>query len=136
MIVDISKEEIKIQIWEKASTEENYDPNLYRKDACGAWMAFEKYGDTSNAYGWEIDHVFPRAKGGESNLENLRPMNWQNNRKKGDNYPNYQREITSEDNRNIVSEKNLTINQKLQDTLKSKYGYDKESNDKGTVWDL
>ena len=122
MIVDISKEEIKKQIWEKASIVEDYNPNNYRKDVCGAWMAFEKYGDTSNAYGWEIDYVFPISKGGESNMENLRPMNWQNKRKKGDNYPCYESEVTSDGLRNIVYEKTLTINQKLQGILNNMYG--------------
>ena len=82
-------DDIITKIWEKALIVEGVDRNFFRKDACGAWIAKEKYGDVSNALGWEIDHVYPIQLGGKDDDINLRPMNWQNNRSKSVDYPSY-----------------------------------------------
>lgn len=47
-------------------------------------MLRNKYGATDSEYGWEIDHVVPRSKGGTDLLGNLQPLQWENNRSKGD----------------------------------------------------
>lgn len=61
------------------------DPNMWRYDVCGALMFFDCYGDTTpQGFGWEVDHVFPVSKGGETIMINLQPLQWQNNRSKGD----------------------------------------------------
>ena len=83
-------------------------------------MQKDKYGTEENL-GWEIDHVYPTSKGGNDDLANLRPMNWQNNRSKNENYPSYKCVIKSKDNKNVKSEESRTINKSLQETLKSKY---------------
>jgi len=78
----------KIAVWNKGNIVQGVDASKIRKDNCGAWIHFDKHGDTTeNGYGWEIDHKFPVAKGGEDNIENLQPLQWQNNRRKGDDYP-------------------------------------------------
>ena len=74
-------------VWEKATPIPKID--FVRKDSCGANMAKQDYGHTS-AFGWEVDHIKPVALGGGDELDNLQPLHWQNNRHKGDNYPDWE----------------------------------------------
>lgn len=108
------------KVWEKGFIISEYDKDKYRQDTCGAWIQKDKYGTEENL-GWEIDHVFPKSKGGTDDFDNLRPMHWQNNRSKADNYPSYLCAIKSNDNKNVKSEETRTINNSLQETLKSKF---------------
>lgn len=109
------------KVWNKAQTVPNYDPALFRKDAAGAWMFYNGYGDRNNAFGWEIDHVYPESLGGDENLVNLRAMQWENNLSKGDDYPVYQACVIAEGNRNIKKESQRTINSKLREKLSHLY---------------
>ena len=56
-------------------------------DCCGKLMLWDEYGNRNSEYGWEIDHIFPREKGGKSILENLQPLNWKTNEEKSDTFP-------------------------------------------------
>lgn len=81
-------EETKRAVWNKAIIVSGVDSNFKRKDLCGAWIEWLKYGQTdSNGSGWEIDHIKPVSHGGGDEISNLQPLQWENNRKKGDNYP-------------------------------------------------
>jgi 5-methylcytosine-specific restriction endonuclease McrA len=75
-------------VWDKAAIVPGFDPALYRKDACGAWIAWSEYGNQHNL-GWEIDHTIPVAMGGKDTIDNLQVLQWRNNRIKADHWPNW-----------------------------------------------
>ena len=102
-----SKEIVEV-IWKKAQEIPNYNPNIWRKDFAGAWIRKDQYGATGN-YGWEIDHVYPQSLGGGDDLDNLRAMQWENNRSKGDNYPKWTTSVSSYGASNIYLAKSWQI---------------------------
>lgn len=80
-------EATKRKVFDKGTPIDGYDASTWRRDICGYAMKYTDHGDTSSEYGWEIDHIEPTAKGGPNTWENLQPLYWETNRKKGDTYP-------------------------------------------------
>lgn len=109
------------QVWDKATKVQGFDPNIFRKDPCGAWIIFNKYGLRDNSFGWEIDHVFPKSQGGDDDIRNLRAMHWRNNESKGDDYPSYIARVTSNGNQNIDCYNSHTINASLREYINNRY---------------
>ena len=115
--------------WNRATVVEGFDKNRYRKDACGAWIIRNKYGDTDSIYGWQVDHIVPqsllREKGiSESMIDNslnLRALQHENNESKSDDYPSYTAVVTSEGTENVRVTKFLEVNSKKQEALKKLY---------------
>ena len=115
--------------WNRATEVEGYDKNRYRKDACGAWIIRNKYGDTDSLYGWEVDHIVPQSllheKGFSDSLIdndlNLRALQHDNNASKHDDYPSYTAVVTSEGAENVRTLKFLEVNSKKQEALKKLY---------------
>lgn len=77
------------RVWEKADTVLGVDPNIFRKDKCGAWIKKDLYGksDTGSTMAWEIDHIKPYSWGGTDELSNLQALQYNNNEQKNDQYP-------------------------------------------------
>jgi len=65
-------------VWDKGEMVENFRPDKWRKDACGAWISRDLYDRTDSDFGWQISRVVPAADGGGDDLENLRPLQWKN----------------------------------------------------------
>ena len=74
-------------VWNKGRVVSGRNAILVRKDIFGSLMSRSEYGNTNSKYGWEIDHIRPVSRNGSDNLSNLQPLQWENNRRKGDNYP-------------------------------------------------
>ena len=116
-------------VWEKGIIVDGYDPNIVRKDACGAWILKSKYDVHDSPFGWQIDHIYPASKlfsMGMSqelidDLQNLRPLNIRNYISKKDDYPIYKAVMTSKDNENIDCNDIKQVNLKLQAILKQLY---------------
>ena len=79
----------KRRVWNKGSHVAGRDPVYWRADACGHLMYYPDHGNTASDVGWEIDHIVPTTKGGTDHIDNLQPLYWENNRRKGDTYPWY-----------------------------------------------
>lgn len=122
--IDYTEEQIN-QVWAKGFVVEGYDPRLYRRDAASAWMYRKAYGDRESGLGWEIDHIYPKSKGGDETLINLRPMNWHNNVSKGDDFPVYTADVISEKSSNIYKPTTCLVAQSIQNELKKLYSNDK-----------
>ena len=75
-------------VWEKGRVIRGENPALYRQDQCGAIIFRSSYGKRTDM-GWEIDHKNPVSRGGTDNIRNLQPLQWANNRRKGDSYPKF-----------------------------------------------
>lgn len=120
---------MKLAAWEAAQKVDNYDPKMFRKDACGAWIVWAKYNQQDSIYGWEVDHIYPQSKlEGRGYTEqqinaaaNLRALQHQNNASKGDDYPIYMAVVSSEENKNVEQRRSLEVNQEKQKELENLY---------------
>lgn len=101
---DISPE-LKLAIWKKAKEVTGVDSSIFRQDYAGAWIRFDDYGNRDSQYGWEKDHLKPLSLGGQEVLDNLYPLQWQNNLRKGDDYPRWSTAVTADGQKNVELEK-------------------------------
>jgi hypothetical protein len=76
-------------VWKKGRPDPPHPLAAHRRDVCGAPMQRYSYG-TEILDGWEIDHVKPVSAGGTDDLDNLQPLQWENNRHKADNWPRWE----------------------------------------------
>ena len=116
----------KDDVWKLGTKVDDFNEKRWRKDACGAWMDYKKYGDTDSKYGWQVDHIFPSSvledygveESYRDNIINLRPMQWKNNEVKDKDYPKYDSAVTSSGKTNIDKDNTYTVNKKKQQALK------------------
>ena len=116
------------RVWNKARIVEGYNADIIRKDACGAWIVRNQYGIRDSIFGWEIDHVYPLSRGGNDDILNLRPMQWENNVAKGNSFPVYNCAVKAEGNDNIHEESQFKVNDALMSKLNELYNFNKDEN--------
>ena len=75
-------------VWRKGAVVQGDNRTMRRRDACGAVMDRDQFGKETPT-GWEIDHILPKARGGGDDLANLQPLQWENNRHKGNDHPGW-----------------------------------------------
>lgn len=69
-------EELVQAVWEqKSRVVPEQDPNIWRKDECGAWVRRDHYQNRDSEFGWNIDYITP---GGLEEPANLRVLQWKN----------------------------------------------------------
>lgn len=122
-------------VWEKGRVIKGKDKDVYRLDAAGAIMKKDNRKNNTQ-YGWEIDHIFPKKRLTEAgvpenkwdDLVNLSPLQADNNRKKGDDYPDYTREkvMNEETFKNVIEEKELTVNKDIRKAIREHFGLSEE----------
>jgi 5-methylcytosine-specific restriction endonuclease McrA len=69
-------------VWKKACILHEALKDIARIDKYGNHISKLNFGKQEK-YGWEIDHIKPVSRGGTDDIDNLQPLHWENNRKKG-----------------------------------------------------
>lgn len=99
-----------LAVWMKATAVTGVNSDLLRQDYAGAWIRYADYGNRNSQYGWEIDHLKPLSQGGEEAMTNYLPLQWQNNVRKGDDYPRWTTAVTADGRNNVEQEKSWKVN--------------------------
>ena len=73
----------RICVWNKGHKVPGLDPMVWRNDDFGNRIRFADYGDRTCRFGWEKDHITPKAVGGTDELNNLRPLHFRKNASMG-----------------------------------------------------
>lgn len=82
-----SDEKLKLSVWLKGRRILGRNKNMWRRDKCGKLIKYSEHGNRDSEFGWEIDHKKPIAKDGDDSIDNLQPLHWKNNSRKGDTHP-------------------------------------------------
>lgn len=64
--------------WQNGQIVGKFPPAKWRKDACGAWLSREQYGNHNSMFGWEIDRITPETQGSTDAPPTLLPLQWKN----------------------------------------------------------
>lgn len=72
--------------WDNASKARGKNPDTWRRDPYRNLIRKGSYG-TNGEFGWEVDHINPKSKGGSDSSKNIQALNAKKNRSLSDKYP-------------------------------------------------
>ena len=72
--------------WNNAKKVKGKNPDTWRRDPYGNIIRKGSYG-TNGQYGWEVDHIKPKSKGGSDSSKNIQALHTKINRSIGNKYP-------------------------------------------------
>ncbi|MBP1638961.1 MAG: nuclease [Bacteroidetes bacterium] len=119
-MANFTDEEIE-SVWSKAKPVVGKKESEYKQDMAGALIKRTEYGNTDSIYGWQIDHKFPERKGGDESPLNLQAMQWGNNDKKSDDFPDFMTSYTYDGMTNIKKEQSWYFKDEFIKKLKAIY---------------
>ena len=67
-------------VWNKLDKIRGKNPDIWRKDAGNNILHFDYHGSITSPYGWDIDHIIPKAQGGSDEIDNLQALQYTINR--------------------------------------------------------
>ncbi|WP_446786593.1 hypothetical protein [Macellibacteroides fermentans] len=67
------------KVWEKGIVVEDQNNQEFRKDIIGAWIGRRFYNNKKSQYGWVIGYIRSIEDGGSNHVDNLIPLQWENN---------------------------------------------------------
>ncbi|MCP4318635.1 MAG: HNH endonuclease [Hyphomicrobiales bacterium] len=73
-------------VWKKARHISGKNPNLYRRDNHGNVIYKPAYGKNS-PMGWQVDHIWPKSRGGSEARRNLQALQTRANQRKSNKTP-------------------------------------------------
>lgn len=73
-------------VWAKARRVKGKNPNLYRRDYHGNVIYKPAYGRNS-PMGWQVDHIWPKSRGGTNARRNLQALQTAENQRKSNKAP-------------------------------------------------
>jgi hypothetical protein len=81
-------EDLKRACWARTSPVSG-QPNAweFRKDCMGNLVRYADFGNRHSPFGWEIDYIVPRSRGGSSDPENVQVLHWKANAARAERLP-------------------------------------------------
>ena len=95
-------------------------------------MQKKSYGERIN-FGWNIDHDKPKSKDGTNDIDNLFPMQWQNNTAKGNDFPEWKGKMTYDSSKSENIETTIRLKHPYGNTIKNTKKKHTNNNNKPTI---
>lgn len=80
-------EDLKRACWARTSPVSGPNAWEFRKDCMGNLVRYADFGNRHSPFGWEIDFVVPRSRGGSSDPDNLQVLHWKANAARAEQVP-------------------------------------------------
>jgi hypothetical protein len=87
LFMSASRELLKRNVWNKGRTIPGAAAAAWRTDPQGWIIHFDDHGNHASPYGWEMQHLLPKSRGGTDQLFNLQPVNVSRRREGQDSHP-------------------------------------------------